>query len=46
MHTLEVLFVFALLVLFITICIGAIDSWWFKLTGKSFLYDIEYEDWE
>lgn len=44
MNIFEILFIMALLILFIAICIDSIDNLWFKLTGKSLIYDIEYEE--
>lgn len=46
MQFIQALFILLMLILFITICIDSIDNLWFKITGKSFIYDIEYEDWD
>jgi hypothetical protein len=39
-------FIMLTLIAFITICIESIDNLWYKLTGKSFLYDVEYDNWK
>lgn len=44
MQVIQSVFIMLMLILFITISIEAIDQLWFKLTGKSFIYDIEYEE--
>lgn len=44
MNLFTLLFIFAMLVLAVTICIDMIDNLWFKLTGKSLIYDVEYEE--